>query len=128
MAGRKYVYERGELIGDSMIRYLNDTQYAGTHRQIIGQCDLCNTIKVFRLDSIITGRTKTYGCMHEEMIKSGKLAAFSVHARKQKPYLQKGGWSSRMSYGIVIPEHYYDLVKDMTIEQLIGGKIGKKES
>lgn len=122
MGKKKYTFERGEYIGDSVIRYISEAGYSkdGKHRLILGVCDFCNTIQPFRLESIIRGKTKSCGCRHRELVERGKLASYYVKARKNnnKTYIKSGGWRER---GLVLflPTQYKESLGELKIKDIL---------
>ncbi len=117
---KKYNFERDEIIANSSLHYLKDLPYVNKHRTILARCDICDTIKPFRLYNIISGRVRTCGCMHREMLESGVLTDHSVRARKNKPWLQKGGWGYKQGGLLIhIPKRYLKSIGDITIGELM---------
>ena len=98
---KKYVFKRGQKILGTDLVYVCEGGYRGKHRYILAKCDLCDTIKPFRLDSIVIGRTKSCGCRWRQMIDDGKLTQYSLKARNNKSWLQKGGYGWTNSIAIV---------------------------
>lgn len=122
---KKYTFERGEYVADSVIRYITEAGYSGSHRLILGVCDFCNVIQPFRLDALMSGRTKSCGCKHRELVKQGRLRAYSLKVRNGKPIAKAGGWRERGYMIHILPQHA-DALRDVKIGEIID-KIGEIE-
>ncbi len=119
MPKKKYFFERGDLIKDSSLHYIKDLPYSHNHRIVLVRCAACSTIKPMRLDNIISGRVRTCGCYHNEMVEDGTLTSLSVRSRKNKPWLQKGGWHYKEGGVILyIPPRYFAVCKNITLGDL----------
>lgn len=112
---KKYSYKKGDYIEDSHLKYICEAGYRGKHRYVVAYCDLCGSVKQFRLENIIKGRVKSCGCVRQELVESGKLAEYSVSRRKDKPFLQKGGRRWREAVSIVIPLDELSRFNDETL-------------
>ena len=116
---KRYEFKRREVILGSNLQYIGEAGYNGTkHRHIIAHCMLCNSIKVHRLDAIVSGAKSSCGCRHKEMVESGIIQEASVKVRKTKPYLQRGGrgWGG---YIIHIPKDGVGQYTEKVIEQIL---------
>lgn len=129
---RKYKFKKGENILDTHLRYVCDGGYRGKHRYVVVSCELCGSIKNIRLDAITSKKVKACGCLLQELIETGKLNKYSIKARKDKPYLQRGGRSWREGYAIVITkdtiEHFTDHQIAKEIVDFIRRETSKNEA
>ena len=116
---KKHKWQKGETISGTRLRYVCEGGYKAKHRLVVCYCSNCGTTRAFRLDHITSGKTKTCGCHLNDMIKTGKLTAYSVRMRKEKPTLQRGGWHYKNGLVLFIGEQYYNQVKDMKVSDLI---------
>ena len=85
---KKYAYERGQFIEGTYIKYIAEAGYRGKHRYILGACDLCATIKEFRMDSITLRKSKSCGCAHRKRVQEGKLRAYTIGLKGYNPYIR----------------------------------------
>jgi hypothetical protein len=115
---RKHNFERGDIVFDSKIKFLRDIEPTGDKkRYIIGQCIRCDLIKRFRLDQIKSGKVKTCGCGWKDAVAEGKLTAYSVRARKNNPYLQRGGKHWHGTY-LYVNQKTLDTFGNLTLNEI----------
>lgn len=119
---RKYEWTRGEDIEGTYFRYLREAGYTNKHRHLLVQCKRCGMTKVVRLDKIASGKAKSCGCYHDQLVEEGKLTKFAVSARKKNPRLQRGGkrFGSRVLL-LELPAKYWNRLKHLTLEEIFNG-------